>query len=142
MNNKRSGRVALPEAGDDAYLLLDVEALEKLETHFSDVDDFIPHIIKGLAELRPKAYKVATEAMLRNGDPSQMPFGMGWSEYNLKLLDAIHYSIHGKPYAEVKAEHEAKMLARLKGIQEDPETAAALQSLFSQVVGEPAPSAD
>lgn len=142
MDNKTSGTVALPEAGEGAFLQLDIEALEKLETAFPEVDDFITHLIKGLAELRPSLYRVAVEAMLHGGDGSAIPFGMTWTDLNIKLLDAIHYSIHGKSYAQVKQEHEEKMLKRLEGLQQDPKMAAILESLFSQAAGEQPPSAD
>lgn len=142
MDNKTSGQVSLPEAGEGAFLQLDIEALEKIETALPGIDDFITHLIKGLSELRPSLYRIAVNAMLRNGDPSALPFGMNWSDLNVKLLDAIHFSIRGKSYDEVKKEHEEQMLKRLEGLQQDPKTAAILESLFSQAVGEQQPSAD
>lgn len=141
MDNKTSGRVDLPEAGEGAFLQLDIEALEKLEGQFPDVEDFISHIIKGLADLRPRFYRAAVNAMLENGDASAIPFGMTWTDLNVKLLDAIHYSVHGKSYSEVKKEHEEKMLQRLEGLQQDPKMAAILEKLFSQAAGEPVPDA-
>lgn len=136
------GMVALPNAGEGAYLQLDIEALEKLETAFPEVEDFVTHIIKGLAELRPSLYRVAVQAMLHDGDASAIPFGMTWTDLNIKLLDAIHYSIHGKSYAEVKEEHEEKMRKRLEGLQQDPKMAAILENLFSQAAGGQQLSAD
>jgi hypothetical protein len=142
VDNKTSGRVDLPEAGEGAYLQLDINALEKLETAYPDKEEFVAHVIKGLAELRPSFYRVATDAMLHGAKADQLPFGLTWMELNVKLLDAIHYAIHGKSYETVRKEHEEKMIARLKGLQEDPEMATALQTLFSQAAGEQAPSAD
>jgi hypothetical protein len=129
--NKTRGEVALPEAGDGAIIRFHVDALERLESDYSE--NYIDVVIKNLSRVNVKTYRACIAAAGENiPDTAVIPFGLSWEELNVRILDALFMAIHGRNYAEQQAHDKARANKELDELQErleqDPRLAAYLSS--------------
>jgi len=131
--SRAEGKVALPEAGEGAYLQFTVAAFEALETAFSDKEDHIGFIMKSMVQMKTSVFRKVIGAALHGSKNAEVPYGLRWEDLTDRVFDAICLAIHGRTNEEQKA-HEQELINqqiqnRLKGIEEDPQLAALLYSM-------------
>ncbi len=136
--NKASGRVALPMAGEGAYLQFTVEAFEQLESLYAEKaeGDYISYVVGRLAKCSIPVYREVIGMILVGGDPKAMPWGSTIENINIPILDALYLAINGRTYEEQIKWNEEQMAKRLSGIEENPQMAALLKVLSSKSAGE------
>ena len=143
--SRAEGTVALPEAGEGVHLQFTVKAWEQLETAFSEHEDYIAHMMKGMVQMKISVFAKILSASLQGDSDKEMPYGLKWEELTDRIMDAICLSIHDRTAAEQKAFEQEQMIKqvkdRMKGIEEDPQMAALL-SLMSAGGQPPAPDSD
>lgn len=102
--NKAKGEVALPpEAGDDAYLLFDIDTMERFHGELGD--EYLSHLPRMIVNLTPpKFLRTAVETMMVNGDIEKFPFGLTIDEIKTLALDAISRGMNGKDFADAAKE--------------------------------------
>ncbi len=133
--NRRTGEVSLPEAGEGAVIRFTMGAMEKLEGAYGD--DWVQVIIKGMARMRIPIYqKIIACTLQGSSDGDIEAWDLTWEDLNIRILDALNLAIYGKTYEEQNKINEARMVAQLNGLQENPQMAAAL-SLMSATQPEP-----
>lgn len=129
--NKSRGEVALPEAGEGAFLRFNVDTLERLEGQYGE--EYLDTVLKGLAKARPSVFKVATAAALQDGSMEEFPWGLSLEALELKLRDAIYLTVHGRSFAEQQKHEEELEAKRWEEIQRNPRKR---QALFSMLAAE------
>ncbi len=133
--NRTAGTVALPEAGEGVFIQFDVDAFEQLETAFEDKEDHIAFIMKGMVQMKVSVFAKVLSASLKGKTDKVIPYGLKWEELTDRIMDAICLALHGRTSAEQKRaeqeEIEKRMIDRLKGIEENPQLAAALSLMLA-----------
>lgn len=131
--SRAEGKVALPEAGEGAYLQFNVAAFEALETAFADKEDHIGHIMKSMVQMKTSVFMKVVSAALHNSKNADVPYGLKWEDLTDRIFDALCLAIHGRTNEEQKAyeqEQINKQIAdRMRGIEENPQLAALLYSM-------------
>ncbi|MBB3410661.1 hypothetical protein FHT87_004593 [Rhizobium sp. BK316] len=114
--------VAMPEAGNGAYLFMGVDALEQLEADFGE--DYFEIISRGF--LKPSAVIISrTMAVcLVNGDDSGFPWGLTIDQIGLRLYDAQIRVFKGKTLAEAIEIVAGKAPSVEEGSEIEPATRA------------------
>lgn len=135
--NKVSGQVALPAAGEGAYLQFTVDAMEKLESLYADKadGDYINYIVGRLAKCSIPVYREVVAITLIGGDAKAMPWGSTLESINIPILDALYLAINGRTYEEQIKWNEEQMLKRLSGLEENPQMAELLRGLSLKNAG-------
>lgn len=125
--NKRRGEFPLPQAGPDAYLRFDLDALEKLEVEYGD--DYFDAVISGFSKGSVKVIKKCLEVALVGGEKgflSKIPHELSLHDLKEPMINALFVSHYGRDLNE-QQEHEAEMLAeQMEKAGTDPRMAAAL----------------
>ncbi|TCU34168.1 hypothetical protein [Rhizobium azibense] len=131
--SRTEGTVALPEAGEGAYLQFTVRSFEILETAFPDKDDHISFIMKSMVNMKASVFAKVVGATLQNSTNGDIPYGLKWEELTDRIMDALCLSIHGRTGEEQKAFEQEQInkqiIDRLKGIEANPQLAALLSSM-------------
>lgn len=133
--NRRAGQVLLPEAGEGAYFKFSVKAMEMLETAYGD--DWVKEVIAGMSKMRMSVYKNVINSTLVGAHEDKKEFeawDLTWEDVNIRLLDALNLAIYGKTYEEQQKIDEEHMMNRLKGLEENPQTAAILSLTHAAAV--------
>lgn len=133
--NKRRGEVAVPEAGDGAFLRFNMDVMERM--HGALGEKYIDEIIHGLSHLTPETYKLCVGCMLVGGDPAGMPWDLSWEELQLKILDAMYLAMHKKTFNEHQKEMEERSEKEFEEALKNPQKAALLLSRMSSMQGTP-----
>jgi hypothetical protein len=99
--------VAIPAAGENAYLYLSLAAMATLHAEFGD--DYVKDCWHRLDLCDPRVIRVCLDSMLvdGNGDIHDILRKMPVSELTLLLGDAISLSIFGEPLKLIQAEMPA-----------------------------------
>lgn len=138
--SRAEGTVALPEAGEGAYLQFNVKSFELLEAAYGDKDDYIGFIMKAMVQMKVSVFAKVVGATLQGSTNGDIPYGLKWEELTDRVMDALCLSIHGRSGVEQRAfEQEAinKQIAdRLKGIEDNPQLAALLSSMSAGQPGQ------
>lgn len=137
--NRHTGQVALPEAGEGAYIQFTIGALEKLEDAYGE--DYINVIVKGLAKMRVKVYQGVIANTLHGSSNGDVPYGMTWEALNIRILDALHLALYGRTYEEHLEWERKQVESQMEGLSENPKLAAIL-SFLSAEKQEPGPDSD
>lgn len=129
--NKKRGEVALPEAGEGAFLRFDTDALERLEGEYGE--DYLDIILKGLSKARPTVFKTVTKTGLNGADASAFPWGLAYETMELRIRDALYLMIHGRTFEEQRKHEEDLEDKRWEEIEKNPRRR---QALFSMLAAE------
>ncbi|NEI70955.1 hypothetical protein GR212_15330 [Rhizobium lusitanum] len=129
--NKSRGEVAIPEAGEGAFIRFSVDALERLQAAVGD--DYINVVISKLAKVDVKTYKLCIACAANDdGILAAFPWGLTLEEVNIKILDALFLTIHGRDWAEQQEFERKKVEKELDDLQSrleaNPQMAAYLSS--------------
>lgn len=133
--NPQRGEVPLPEAGEGFYLRFNIDTLERLEGKYGD--DYIDIILKGLSKVNIKVYQTVISTAIR--DPAaegkgvtlkeDIPFGLSFEELQVRILDGLYMTIHGRTYEEQKIHEEEAMSEQMDKMKTDPRFATFLSSM-------------
>lgn len=93
--------VAMPEAGDGAFILMDMDALEKLQGQFGD--DYFSLMETGFRTPSVVIISRALAICLHGAEPDGAPWGLSLEEIGRRLFDSQIRSWKGITLAEAEA---------------------------------------
>ncbi len=93
--------VPMPEAGNKAYLLMDIAALEELQRQLGD--DYFSMLELGFRGLSTLIISRALAICLHNAEPDGAPWGLSLSDLGRRLLDAQIRTMKGITLEEAEA---------------------------------------
>lgn len=128
--NKHRGEIALPEAGEGAFLRFTVDSLEKLEAKYGE--DYLDDILKGMTKGRVGVFQ-AVVSVSANEAKAPFPFGLSLEELQTRIVDALFLFLHGRTYEEQQKHEDEIFQKRMEEAKTNPRMAAAL---FSRQSGE------
>src|SRR3546814_13257957 len=111
--SRAEGKVALPEAGEGAFLQFTVKSFEQLETAFADHEDYISHIMKAMVQMKVSVFAKVLSATLNGGTDEVMPYGLPWEGLTDRIMDAICLSIHDRTASEQKEFEQDQMIKQM-----------------------------
>lgn len=131
--NKARGEIAVPGAGDGAFLRFDVDALEKLEQALGE--KYFDAILKDLPNARISTLKTCLEVGLVGADfkdvLAKVPSEISIDALNDCIFDGIFAAVYGRTFAEQREWEEKDLERRFKEAEEDPRKALYLSSMLS-----------
>lgn len=126
--NERRGEVALPEAGEGAFIRFTVDSLARLEKEYGE--DYFEKVLTGLSKARWPVFMKCVEVSVKEMKAIP-PFGLPLEELQARLVDGLYLTVHGRTFEE-QQEHENKLFQkRLQEAQSQPRVAAAISSMLS-----------
>ena len=133
--NRKRGEIALPEAGEGAFLRFPVDSLERLETEYGD--DWLDAVLGGMTKGRVSVYRAligcsVNDASTPPEDVGPWPWGLGLEGFQRRVLDALFVAVYNRDYAQ-QQEHERKEFERqVEEAEKNPQMAARLLRILSE----------
>lgn len=149
LKNRARGEVFVPGFGPGAYLRFDMEAQERIETHY-ETAEWLGKIVTDLAQPSIKAVRLCIEVAGR--DVAKLDDAVDFSGVGVEgasvndiaeaIYDALFLAVFGKTYDEKVAEEEKQqeeaLQKRLKQVEENPLLASAFLREFGLPLTAPA----
>lgn len=119
--------IMLREIDAEAHLVLNIDALEQLETLYEEKapDGYVVHCFSELEKNTLSVAKVMAGLAVRSCTVDQLFEAMPLSEVGARLSDALSVTIYGRTVAEELEQRQAKALAVMEKMKATREAAEA-----------------